>query len=221
MRDKICLKTIYRCGRNNAGYTLIEMIVSFLMLAIFLVAASTVIVNTSGQYYQVKGETYGKQVSDIVMNKVKSEIEGAKADGDMIIFGDDVDKTGAEKITLYDRTNTKVDIYAKDGCLEIKYYGYKDEKTGKKINDNVWKFDKKFYNGYTLDKISFIKASALSDSSNAATVAEHNIDTSAVYGDDIVLVLMDFSSARYGTYKSHRFIKVYEMESGESGPSNP
>ena len=45
---------------NNQGTTLVEMLVCFVLLAIFLVAAFSIITHIASLYFQVKGETYGK-----------------------------------------------------------------------------------------------------------------------------------------------------------------
>ena len=118
---------------NNQGTTLVEMLVCFVLLAIFLVAAFSIITHISSLYFQVKGETYGKQVSDILMEKIQSEIEGAKFDGDVVLIGNgtaegtESNVTGSN-ITLYDKTNTRVMLYTdafsvtdSDKVLKIKY----------------------------------------------------------------------------------------------------
>ena len=70
--------------RGNKGTTLIEMIVAFALLGIFLSVATAVIVRIANLYYDIKGETYAEQVSDILLEKISSEIKTNSALADDI-----------------------------------------------------------------------------------------------------------------------------------------
>ena len=63
--------------RRNAGTTLIEMVISFALLGLFVACATVVITYVTNLYYHVRGESYARQVGDIVVNKIQSEIAGA------------------------------------------------------------------------------------------------------------------------------------------------
>lgn len=213
---------------GNGGTTLIEMLVCFMMLAIFLTAAFSIITHITTLYYQVKGETYGKQVSDIILTKIESEVEGAKSGTDEIHINNSKDVVAGDNMTFYDRTNTKVKLYVENGLFKIKYFGFTDESdpNGSR-KENIWKFDKKAYNGYTVNSLQFIKAGELGKTGNESTTAlaeSYGLSvTAGDYGDDIMLVLLEIDSDHYGSYKTYRFVKMYNVESGSpaGGGSNP
>ncbi len=217
---------------NNKGATLIEMLVCFVMLAIFLVAAFSIITHISSLYYQVKGETYGKQVSDIIMEKAQSEIEGAKLDGDVILFGEgtaegDTNKTSGSNITLYDKTNTKVMLYADyingpstEKVFKIQYFSFTNNEGT--TNANTWKYDKNVYNGYQVSELKFIKGGSQNDETNRALATSYGINETTGYGDDVVVILLTIHSERYGDYKSYRFVRMYNyQETAPATPENP
>ena len=95
------------------------MIVSFALLAIFLVAASAFIGTITNLFYNIKGETYSRQVSDILLQKLESEIDGSKyeknSDNNLKIlagFDSDTEADVGNVIDLYDKTDTHVKIYS-------------------------------------------------------------------------------------------------------------
>ncbi len=218
---------------NNQGTTLIEMLVCFIMLAIFMVAAFSIITHITKLYYQVKGETYGKQVSDIILERIQAEIEGAKLDnGDVILIGDGntegtADTKAGTNITLYDKTNTKVMLFYEkadastiDKVFKVKYYGFTDASDSNKSRmDNTWQFDKKMYNGYKVEDIRFIRGDALGEGTNGTLAGTYGITDTSGYGEDTIVVLLDISSDRYGDYKTYRFIRMYNFK--ETAPTTP
>ena len=73
------LKQLFRKFHNkNQGLTLVEMIVTFMLIGLFMIAASKVIANTVSVYYTAKGTANGMQVSSIIASKIRGEIEGAR-----------------------------------------------------------------------------------------------------------------------------------------------
>ena len=96
-------------NRTNKGTTLIEMVMCFALMAIFISAAAAIIASVTNLYYQVKGETYGRQVSDIIMQRVVAEVEGAKyTNGNN---SENPSVSGDKKtIQLYNRSDTKATI---------------------------------------------------------------------------------------------------------------
>ena len=211
-------------NRNNKGTTLVEMLVCFMMLAIFLTAAFSVITHLSTLYYQIKGETYGKQVSDILMLKIQSEIEGAKTRNDDVLIDGNKTNTSGSTMVFYDRTDTKVELSTVDGYFQIKYFAFENETdSNKSRNENTWKYDKNVYNGFYIDSITYIKASDLSSGSNKSLAESYGVTVGDnEYGDDVILVLLNLKSHHYGEYKSYRFIRMYNyQDSPSSGESNP
>ena len=201
---------------KNAGTTLVEIIVSFALLAIFLTAAATIISLITNNYYRTKGETYAKQVSDIILEKVVSEIEGAKyesvAEGETSTINPVISsKHSSSTMTLYDRTDTKVDIYADAGDKELKIYYYPIENkvdSSKSRSATTWKFDKGVYNGYSIENLNFVYGNELSSFS----ASDYGFDTSNVsYGNNVVVVFLKMSSPKYGEYYTYRVVKMYNI----------
>ena len=62
---------------NDKGFTLIEMMVCFILLGILLVAAAQVIASSTEVYYYSKGTSYGIQASQIVAIEIKGDLEKA------------------------------------------------------------------------------------------------------------------------------------------------
>ena len=62
---------------NDKGFTLIEMMVCFVLLGILLVAAAQVIASSTEVYYFSKGTSYGIQASQIVATEIKGDLEKA------------------------------------------------------------------------------------------------------------------------------------------------
>lgn len=206
---------------DNKGTTLIEMLVCFMMLAIFLTAAFSVITHISKIYYQVKGETYGKQVSDILLTKIQSEVEGAKTGEDVIYIDGDTSKTVGTSMKFYDKTNTQVELSTNNNVFQITYFGYKDETdpTGKSDRvTNIWKFDKNVYNSFYIKNLTYVKASTIGSGTNKSLAESYGISASdGEYGDDVMLVLLELDSHHYGSYKTYRFVKMYNVDANPSG----
>ena len=77
MKKKFLNDRKIHCKKDNQGSTLVEMIVCFALLGIFMACAAALITSITSIYYTIKGEIYSREVSDIVMTKIVSEIDGA------------------------------------------------------------------------------------------------------------------------------------------------
>lgn len=204
---------------NDKGTTLVEMVVCFALIAIFLTAASSVILLISNMYYEIKGESYAKQVMDIVIGKVSSEIEGAKYnDKDFInnlVLDGDASNIKGTRASMYDKTDTKVELRVNtEGYLEIYYYPIEDEDVNVSRSATVWKYSDKMYNGFYITDFEIIKAKNLNDYKNLGSEQEqklqkYDVTTTGTYGDNVLVVLMTMKSDRYGEYKTCRFVKMY------------
>lgn len=204
-----------KLNNRNKGTTLIEMIVSFALLAIFLVSAATIISTIVNMYYNVKAETYSKQVSDIVLEKIVSEIEGARFDesgNDDPVISDD-----NKMITLYDKTNTKVSVYAAENkMLEIKYYGFENAEENITRDSTIWRFDKNVYNGYSISNLKFVQGNKL-DSFGEKSL--YNMPQNLNYDSDIVVVFLQLNNPKYGNYYTYRVVKMFNAPRAEvTGP---
>lgn len=71
-------KTIIKLNKEkNKGTTIVELVVTFALLGIFMVAAMRVIFSTMDTYYQVRSESYGIQISSMLADKIRGELENA------------------------------------------------------------------------------------------------------------------------------------------------
>ena len=204
--------------KNNSGFTLTEMIVSFALLAIFLVAASAFIGTITNLFYNIKGETYSRQVSDILLQKLESEIDGSKyeknSDNNLKIlagFDSDIEADVGNVIDLYDKTDTHIKIYSEKAGEpdsqkdEIKIYYYPIGSLG----ETTWRFDKSVYNGFEVKELNFVRGSHLADFTAAS---DYGVNPSGTYDDDVIIIFLKLDSSRYGEYYFYRFVRMYNYE---------
>lgn len=215
MKKKIINKLI-RC-KNNAGTTLIEMIVCFALLGIFMAAAATFISTITKLFYEIKGQTYAREVSDIVIQKVVSEIDGAKYYGTDSPDNPDIASDGSN-ITLYDKTETKVIISVDSNKLVVDYPGFSVIKDGAVVQKDSrdsqrWMFDENMYNGYYIADMYVYPANKLGTfvSARGIDTSKYGITVSSDYPDNVVALLLHLDSEKYGDYYSYRFIKLYNL----------
>lgn len=218
-----------KLNKENKGTTLIEMIVSFTLLSIFVSASVIVIANVTTLYYRVRGENYARQIGDIVTNKIASEVSGAeystrntssnlyiKNEGDFkSSFTQITDDIDGNTITLYDRTDTKVSIFASDGILKIYYHEINDEINTDNSREAVyWTFDENVYNGYHIEELYFVQAGSSDNQTVAQNFGIEGVDPSD-YPSNVLAVYMKINSDRYGQFNICRYVKVYSApESG-------
>lgn len=207
----------------NKGMTLIEMVVSFALLSLFISAAAVVIFNVTNLYYHVRSENYGRQIADIVVEKVTTEISGAKYSKNFATtnpkiytsYDDVIDITGercdSSAIELYNRTDTRVLVYACNGILRIYYYEINDTRPGGEDSRRAtfWNYDRNVYNNFTIEKMDFAQAC---DQRNEELAGEYEIgeipDISA-YDQNVIAVYIRMKSPQYGSFTVCRYIRLY------------
>ena len=199
--------------KNNKGMTLVEMIVCFALLSIFVTVSTLVISNVITLYYRVRGESYARQVGDIVAKKITSELSGAEYANDSSVDPTIDAKTPNDKtvdgnvITVVDSTDTKISMYAEDGILKVYYHEIQDENDSRNNRSSViWTFDKKMYNGYRIDSLDFAQACS---SKNTSLATKYDVTASTDYPTDVIVVYMKLSSPKYGKFTIVRYVKMY------------
>ncbi len=199
---------------NNEGLTLIELIVTFALLGLFIVAATKVISDTVSIYYKAKGVQTGMQVSSVINTKISGEIESALREGSVaddsnisIYISED-----GHKIEL--NNNSGCHIYItnnvedgeSEGYMLIYYYPSVeyDEETGEEIQGegSNWTFDKKSYMGYKIKELKFEKLSDLSDTSDP----DYN-----KYPGNIIRMTLTIDSPKYGDFTTKTYIECYNF----------
>ena len=207
---------IRKFHRKNHGFTLVEMIVTFMLIGLFMIAASKVIANTVTVYYEAKGTSSGMQVSSIIATKIRSEIEGAKpeqiirevtnADGTVSdqteeyvmqlssdsTLGGGNETGGYNKIEFTDAKGSHVYIGVNtDGYLVVHYF--MDAADGTPEDKTDWMFDKKSYMGYTIKELKFRQPKG-------------------DYAENIIYMSLTLHSPRYGDFTYTEYIQCYNLD---------
>lgn len=184
---------------NNAGMTLIELVVSFALLGLFMVAATKVISNTVTLYYSAKSITNGLQVSNIISAKIESELESALCDATIqtdcsmlitepsSITTPDGEITGGSKVEFYDHSGSHLTIGLDENSYLVLHYFDQTNPSG--AGDD-WKFDDASYMGYNIKQLVISKAGAQ-------------------YKGNILRVDLVLYSSKYGEYSSTNYIECY------------
>ncbi len=190
-----------------------ELIVSFALLGLFMVAASQVISYTVNIYFAAKGINNCAIVSNMVADKVAgmvSSMRETSLDEDSLMGRETSSNTGDElpliksgsEILFVDSSNCPVKIGVKDGYLAVTYFnrldGEGDEVTYKQI---PWYFDEKAYMNCTIKDGSFSISPAGGD-----------------YPDNIYRLAFTVHSDKYGDYDAVKYIKCCSMPESPSTP---
>lgn len=199
---------------NNSGMTLIELIVTFALLGLFMVAASKVISDTVNVYYQAKSIQTGMQVSSVINTKLAGEIEGALTNGsvhddsNVSIYISD----SGHRIELNDNAGSHIYITTQKasgedkGYMLIYYYpiASEDEETGKVTEDkgSNWTFDRKTYMGYQIKDLRFEKLADITDTEDADY---------GKYPGNIIRMTLTINSEKYGDYTTVNYIECYNF----------
>lgn len=153
---------------SNAGLTLVELIVTFALIGIFMVSATFVLSNSLRMFQRMESTSKAVTVSDLILDKISGEIAAADVDregkneGYYFCMGEDADISGSGGspwIAFENRSKSPVSIYEDEGKLVIKYYGITEaDKVGtgvKPVQEIDWKFDENVYMGYRIENLSF------------------------------------------------------------------
>lgn len=209
-------KLIQKFHTMNQGLTLVEMIVTFMLIGLFMIAASKVIANTVSVYYEAKGTANGMQVSAIIASKIRGEIEGARnetittevknEDGTTsevtqpyvmrlstdTTLGGQNETSGYNKIEFTDAQGSHVYIGVNEnGYLVVHYYPV--VVASGEVKSTNWVFDQKAYMGYSIKELKF-------------TQPGEN------YADNIIYMSLTLHSSRYGDFTYTEYIQCYNLD---------
>lgn len=211
------LKQLFRKFHNkNQGLTLVEMVVTFMLIGLFMIAASKVIANTVSVYYEAKGTANGMQVSSIIASKIRGEIEGARnatittevknEDGTTsevtlpyvmqlstdATLGGQNETAGYNKIEFTDAQGSHVYIGVnKEGYLVVHYYPVVI--ASGEVKETDWVFDKKAYMGYSIKELKFTQPKG-------------------DYAANIIYMSLTLHSSRYGDFTYTEYIQCYNLD---------
>ena len=200
----------------NQGLTLVEMIVTFMLIGLFMIAASKVIANTVSVYYEAKGTANGMQVSAIIASKIRGEIEGARnvtittevknEDGTTsevtqpyvmrlstdTTLGGQNETSGYTKIEFTDAQGSHVYIGVNEnGYLVVHYYPV--VVASGEVKSTNWVFDQKAYMGYSTKELKFTQPGGN-------------------YADNIIYMSLTLHSSRYGDFTYTEYIQCYNLD---------
>ena len=212
--------------KDNSGTTLIEMIVCFALMGIFMAAAATIISSIVSLYFNIKGEIYSREVSDIIIGKVTSELDGAEyfesvsMNNPKFVVSDD-----HANVDLIDKTDTHIEIGLDEtGRFVVHYHdiihknnGVVDSNTQRSATD--WYFNENMYNGFEVEDLRFYCCGEQDfemvdyNQINTDTASEYGLSgvDLADYDGNVVLVLLKLHSSKYGEYTYHAYVRLYNL----------
>ncbi len=194
---------VVKPDRKNGGFTLVEMVVAFALLGLFMVAAMRVISYTVSIYYAAKGTDNSLVVSNMVADKVaglmSGMIEGTAVDAHTLDEHMDEGKMlpciveDGRSVLFNDSSNCPVKISVNDdNMLLVTYYRKQDDDEGGVTYQAVpWYFAEGTYMGYE--------------------IGDFEIKKDSDYPDNVYLLDFTIHSDRYGDYRTTRCIKCYAM----------
>lgn len=181
--------------KRKKGVTLVELMVTFALIGLFVVGTTQMIGVSIKTYHKIRSINNAKQVSDTLMDKITGEIEGAK---DWKIR---TGSGGDSMMDMKDKTGSPVCITTTDNRNEIEPGAGQNLNESEQINGLLiyyyevglfkavgWTFDDAVYMGFEIDSLLITEAGE-------------------GYGGDIVKVELKLASAQYGSYKTTRYIQ--------------
>jgi hypothetical protein len=197
---------------NNSGMTLVELIATFALISIFMVAATNIIFKTMSIYYQARGTSYGMQVSEILASKIVGMVEGAQvvnsledtddvanvtmtAENAAVLIKQGAEENRLDSIDLVDATGSRVRIGTKqnDDRAYLCIHYYPVISGGDVIYKAVdWEFDEKTYLDYSIKSLTFEKPEG--------------------FPENIIKLKLTVVSDKYGEYSTAKYIELYNFE---------
>lgn len=182
--------------------TLVEMIVSFTLLSMFMVAATMMIASIVNVYYQSSTLSYGLEVANVINNKIRGELEAAvgsdmasaveiNAEGNEIHF---VTATGSRVFLGLAQRNGQNYLVEHFEAIEasLNEDGTYDDDGYDAVD---WMFDEAAYMGYVIDELHFSMAKA----------------TDPSYEENVIKVDLVISNPRYGEFNTEKYVKCYKI----------
>lgn len=150
--------------RDDRGTTLAEMIVTFALIGIFLLAAAGIISSAVILHGSLSETMYAQSVGGILMDKVTGEIAAAQPKGSKALLigeGETAGGTLGEGVAFYDREGNKTCCFIRDGRLIFSYEeSVKVDLYGEVLvePEREWMLDDKAYMGYQITDMQFARA---------------------------------------------------------------
>ena len=199
---------------NNKGFTLIEMMVCFVLLGILLVAAAQVIASSTEVYYYSKGTSNGIQASQIVATEIKGDLERAVKKSlntsylpnEITNIGDGyaIDPSG-KSICFINMDGEQISYSYENGVFKRKEYKVYDsyfEAISTPDSPLVTEYSSKFIGmNYTVKDTLFEEYNpTLTDQSYPLPVGKYKI----------IKLTLTVNSPQYGDYTCVEYIPLYD-----------
>ena len=126
---------------NRRGSTLVEVIVTFALIGMFLLAATTAVSAAMNAFYRMESLSRAIVVSDTILDKAQGELSLASADGALLCLGSESSGDDWWKTASGDGK----------GRFSLYYYPVKDSSS----QGTDWTFDENFYQGFWIEDLSF------------------------------------------------------------------
>lgn len=218
-KDSSRKQNINRILHQRSGVTLVELVVTFALLTIFLTSTCLVMADGIKVYHKLRALSEAGQVSDTLMDKICTMVEGAKATSPVEMRGDGsilsfTEKTGSSVCITTTRhwkeigdTDTESSNYrhpdkydGTDNLVVIYYYAVFDQDTSDAVRKNKyqavdWMFDEAVYMDYTVKSLTFQWAD----------------EDGGEYPENVVQVQLVIESPRYGEYTAARYVRCYNL----------
>lgn len=153
---------------NRRGTTLVEVMVTFALIGLFLLAATTAVSAAMNTFYRMEAISRAIVVSDTILDKAEGELSGAMADGASLCLGGTSDGDGWwSTICFYTANGSPVRMQSEDtgdgkGRFSFYYYPVQDTSstnisgnTSGNTSGTDWTFDEKLYQGFWITQLSF------------------------------------------------------------------
>lgn len=146
--------------QNKKGYTLIELIVVFAMIGIFMASLTTVAVSYMRTFLRVTATGNTQIAGDTVMETIAGELSSA---ADRRVMDDDNNRMDVnlvveeDSVRYVNQNGQTIVMNAKDGILHLNYKKIDDDVTGVGSSEADWYIDEKAYQGARIKKLKFEK----------------------------------------------------------------
>ena len=180
------------CLISEKGMTLVELVVTFAMITIFLSSIVMLIPSTIRVYYKIRSMGNAIQVSDMIMDKISGELENAVSQSnssDILTVTNDPSGKGSSTVKYWDADGTPITLQmtADNKYLAVHYEALQHQGNTVPVD---WTFDTKAYLGYHIDSLKY-------------TASLEG------YPNNVIRVDLDVSDAKGNARKTTRYIKLY------------
>ena len=151
------------------GTTLVELIVTFALIGIFMTAAAMVLTSSLSAFTRMTALGRAETVSDLLLDKIVGEISAANLPKQNYGYSFCMEQNdGSPWVAFDNRSSSKIAIYASEsspeeqipselgeGQLFIKYYKGAAGSNTKAVREINWHFDSQVYMGYKIAGLTF------------------------------------------------------------------